>query len=200
MLGPAIRKAIAETLAGLVASINSTIEHSLSPHGLRWRLEAWRTGVPYAQIVLKHALIYRVEQVFLIHAETGLLLAHAWAPELKASDPELISGMLTAIRDFVVDSFSREREAGGLRRFSVGELTVMVEQGPRAVLAAVVRGQARTRCWSSCRTRSRRFTSSSPAPWPTSTATRPRSSRRARCWKSVSPPSCRPTGPGSAEG
>jgi OOP family OmpA-OmpF porin len=54
----------------------------------------------------------------------------------------LALGMLTAIRDFVADSFAREREAGGLRRFSVGELTVMVEQGPRAVLAAVVRGQA----------------------------------------------------------
>src|SRR5262245_64202634 len=72
VLGPAIRKAIAETLAALVASINRTIEHSLSPRGLKWRLEAWRTGVPYAQIVLKHALIYRVEQVFLIHGETGL--------------------------------------------------------------------------------------------------------------------------------
>jgi OOP family OmpA-OmpF porin len=142
VLGPAIRKAIAETLAGLVSSINQTIEHSLSPRGLQWRLEAWRTGVPFAQIVLKHALVYRVEQVFLIHAETGLLLSHAWTPELQASDPDLISGMLTAIRDFVADSFSPEREAGGLRRFSVGELTVMVEQGPRAVLAAVVRGQA----------------------------------------------------------
>lgn len=142
VLGPAIRKAIAETLAGLVASINSTIEHSLSPRGLRWRLEAWRTGVPYAQIVLKHALVYRVEQVFLIHAETGLLLSHVWAPDLPASDPDLISGMLTAIRDFVADSFAPERDAGGLRQFSVGELTVMVEQGPRAMIAAVVRGQA----------------------------------------------------------
>ena len=142
VLGPAIRKAIAETLAGLVASINSKIEDSLSPRGLRWRVEAWRTGVPYAQIVLKHALVYRVEQVFLIHAETGLLLSHAWAPDLAASDPDLISGMLTAIRDFVADSFSPERDAGGLRQFSVGELTVMVEQGPRAMIAAVVRGQA----------------------------------------------------------
>src|SRR5262245_8814580 len=142
VLGPAIRKAIAETLAGLVASINNTIEHSLSPRGLRWRLEAWRTGVPYAQIVLKHALVYRVEQVFLIHSETGLLLSHAWAPDLPASDPDLISGMLTAIRDFVADSFAPERDAGGLRQFSVGELTVMVEQGPRAMIAAVVRGQA----------------------------------------------------------
>jgi outer membrane protein OmpA-like peptidoglycan-associated protein len=142
VLGPAIRKAIAEALAGLVASINSAVEHSISPRGLRWRLEAWRTGVPYARIVLKHALVYRVEQVFLIHAETGLLLSHAWAPELPPSDPDLISGMLTAIRDFVADSFARDGDAGGLRRFSVGELTVMVEQGPQAVLAAVVRGQA----------------------------------------------------------
>jgi OOP family OmpA-OmpF porin len=142
VLGPAIRKAIAEALSDLVFSINRALEHGLSPRGLRWRLEAWRTGVPYAQIVLRHALVYRVEQVFLIHRDTGLLLAHAVAPALAASDGDLISGMLTAIRDFVADSFSREREAGGLRRFSVGELTVMVEQGPQAVIAAVVRGEA----------------------------------------------------------
>jgi outer membrane protein OmpA-like peptidoglycan-associated protein len=142
VLGPAIRKAIADALAGLVASINTALEHSVSPRGLRWRLEAWRTGVPFAQIVLKHALVYRVEQVFLIHAETGLLLSHAWTPELPPSDPDLVSGMLTAIRDFVADSFAREGDAGGLRRFTVGELTVMVEQGPQAILAAVVRGQA----------------------------------------------------------
>jgi len=73
VLGPAIRKAIAETLAGLVASINSTIEHSLSPRGLRWRVEAWRIGVPYAQIVLKHALVYRVEQVLLDQAAQNAL-------------------------------------------------------------------------------------------------------------------------------
>jgi OOP family OmpA-OmpF porin len=142
VLGPAIRKAIADALAGLVASINSALEHSVSPRGLRWRLEAWRTGVPFAQIVLKHALVYRVEQVFLIHAETGLLLSHAWTPELSPSDPDLVSAMLTAIRDFVADSFARDGDAGGLRRFTVGELTVMVEQGPQAILAAVVRGQA----------------------------------------------------------
>ncbi|MGH7516165.1 MAG: OmpA family protein [Gemmatimonadales bacterium] len=142
VLGPAIRKAIAEAFAGLVASINRGIEHSVSPRGLKWRIEAWRTGLPYAQIVLKHALVYRVEQVFLIHAETGLLLAHAAPPDRAVADADLISGMLTAIREFVGDAFGPEREAGGLRTFSVGELTVLVEQGPRALLAAVVRGQA----------------------------------------------------------
>ncbi len=141
VLGPAIRKAIAETMAGLINSINRAIEHSLSPRGIRWRIEAWRTGIPYAQIVIKHALIYRVEQVFLIHAETGLVLGHAAAPNLAVTDADLISGMLTAIQDFVGDSFQQE-EGGKLRTFSVGELTVLVEPGPQAVIAAVVRGQA----------------------------------------------------------
>ena len=140
VLGPAIRKALAETMSALVESINRAVEHTFSFRGLAWRIEAWRTGIPYAQIVIKHALVYRVEQVFLIHAETGLLLVHAAPPELKVADADLISGMLTAIQDFVSDSF-RQQEGGKLRTFSVGELTVMVEPGPQAVLAAVVRGQ-----------------------------------------------------------
>ena len=142
VLGPAIRKAIAEAMAGLVRSINTAIEHSFSSQGLRWRLESLRTGIPYAQIVLKHALLYRVEQVFLIHAETGLLLAHAAPPDLKVADADLISSMLTAIQDFVGDSFKTAEAGGRLRTFSVGEVTVMVEAGPQAVIAAVVRGQA----------------------------------------------------------
>lgn len=139
-LGPAIRKAIAEAIAGLVTSINRALEASLSIRGLKWRIEAWRSGVPYPQIVIKHALVYRVEQAYLIHAETGLLLAHVTAPDLAAPDADVISGMMTAIRDFVGDSFEPTAD-GGLREFVVGDVTVLVEAGPRALLAAVVRGQ-----------------------------------------------------------
>jgi len=142
ILGPAIRKAIAETMAGFVNTLNRAIESSLSIRGLKWRIEAWRTGVPYAQIVIKHALVYRVEQVFLIHRETSLPLAHVTAEDLETQDADLISGMLTAIRDFVQDSFGTGDEGdGGLRTFSVGDKTVLVEQGPKALLAAVVSGQ-----------------------------------------------------------
>jgi OOP family OmpA-OmpF porin len=141
VLGPAIRKAIAETMAGLVRSINRAVEHSFSIQGLKWRIEAWRTGVPYAEVVIAHALIYRVEQVFLIHADTGILLAHVTAPDLNVPDADLISGMLTAIQDFVRDSF-RPGEGGTLSTFTVGEHTVHVEAGPRALIAAVIRGQS----------------------------------------------------------
>ncbi len=141
VLGPAIRKAIAETMATLVRSINSAVEHSFSARGIRWRIESWRTGVPYAQVVIRHALVYRVEQAFLIHSETGLLLSHATAHDLQVPDADIISGMMTAIQDFVRDSF-RPGEGATLRTFSVGEHTVQVEPGPLAQLALVIRGQA----------------------------------------------------------
>jgi OOP family OmpA-OmpF porin len=56
-------------------------------------------------------------------------------------DADLISGMLTAIQDFVRDSF-RPGEGATLRTFSVGEHTVQVEAGPQALLALVIRGEA----------------------------------------------------------
>ena len=140
VLGPAIRKAIAETMADLVRSINHAVEQTFSIDGIKWRIEAWRTGIPYAEIVIKHALVYRVEQAFLIHAETGLLLEHVSLPGLDVPDADLISSMLSAIQDFVRDSFRPDR-GGTLRTFSVGEYTVQVEGGPDALLALVIRGE-----------------------------------------------------------
>ncbi|MEO5579997.1 MAG: hypothetical protein ABIR58_05015, partial [Gemmatimonadaceae bacterium] len=130
-----------EAMSGLVSSINSAVEQSLSLRGIKWRVEAWRSGVPYPQVVLKHALVYRVEQAFLVHAETGLLLEHVSAPDLVVQEAELVSSMLTAIQDFVRDSFL-PGEGATLRTFSVGDQTVQVEAGPRALLAVVIRGQA----------------------------------------------------------
>jgi OOP family OmpA-OmpF porin len=91
--------------------------------------------------VLLNTLVYRVEQVFLIHRETGLLLGHVRAERAVVQDPDMVSGMLTAIRDFVGDSFHVSQE-DGVETIRLGELSVQVRVGPKAVLAAVVRGNA----------------------------------------------------------
>src|SRR4029453_14302380 len=141
IIGPAIRKAVATTLSGMLESLNTTLEHSLSWRSLQWRLDARRTGRSFAEIVLLNTLVYRVEQVFLIHRPSGLLLQHLMAPGAPAQDPDLVSAMLTAIRDFVGDSF-KVREDEGLQTLKVGELSVWVEKGPHRVVAVVVRGTA----------------------------------------------------------
>jgi OOP family OmpA-OmpF porin len=141
VIGPAIRKAVAASLATMVESLNRTLEHSVSWRALQWRAESWRTGRSFGEIVLLNTLVYRVEQVFLIHRETGLLLQHVRGGRGQVEDAQIVSAMLTAIRDFVQDSF-RVAEHDGLDAVKVGELSVWIEQGPGAVLAAVIRGTA----------------------------------------------------------
>lgn len=139
VIGPMIRKAIAEALRGLVGNLNDAIESSFTPRGLKWRLEAWRGGVPYAQVVLKHRLAYAIDHVFLIERGSGLVLSHASAPGLAALDTDAIAGMLTALGDFVDDSVGGDA-GGALGSAQVGEHLVWVEHGPQANLACFMRG------------------------------------------------------------
>jgi OOP family OmpA-OmpF porin len=141
IIGPAIRKAIAETFRRMIQSLNQTLEQSFSWQGLKWRIEALRTGKSFAEVVLLHSLLYRVEQVFLIHRQTGLMLQHVVADTTISQDGDLVSGMLTAIQDFAHDSFKLRGEEA-LETLQIGELTVWVEQGPLAILAGVIRGNA----------------------------------------------------------
>lgn len=141
IMGPAIRKSVAEFVRAMVQSMNHTLERGLSPQGLKWRIESYRTGKPFAEIVLLHSLVFRVEQIFLIHKETGLLLSHMTAESVIVQDPDMVSAMLTAIQDFVRDSF-HTKHSDELENLQLGDLTVVVEQGPLAYVAAVIRGTA----------------------------------------------------------
>ena len=97
LMGPGIRKAIASTIMGMIQSFNQLLNHSFSIQGLKWRVEALRTRRPYAEILLLNTLLYQVEQVFLIHRKNGLVLQHGVGPSVKFQDPDLVSGMLTAM-------------------------------------------------------------------------------------------------------
>jgi OmpA family len=144
IFGKAIRKAITSELDGMLQALSQTLEQSFSWRSLQWRWESLRTGKPYAEIVVLRSLLYRVEQVFLIHRHSGLLLQHVAvaspeAPETR--DPEMVSAMLTAIQDFVRDSVSGA-ESENLETIRMGEIEVVLAYGPDAILAGFVRGIA----------------------------------------------------------
>jgi flagellar motor protein MotB len=144
IFGKAIRKAITSELDGMLQSLSQTLEQSFSWRSLRWRWEALSTGKPYAEIVVLRSLLYRVEQVFLIHRNSGLLLQHVTAPTAETGaetkDPEMVSGMLTAIQDFVHDSVSGADS--NLETVRMGDIEVLLAYGPDAILAGFVRGVA----------------------------------------------------------
>ncbi len=141
IMGPAIRKAIYDAFQQMIQSFSKALESGFSRDGLKWRIEAMRTGKPFAEIVLLHNLLFRVEQVFLIHRESGLMLQHLVGEEVDHQDADMVSGMLTAVQDFVHDSFGGD-EGDALDNLQYGDLKIWVIQGPLAVLACAVRGNA----------------------------------------------------------
>jgi OOP family OmpA-OmpF porin len=139
ILGPAIRKSIFNALNATFQRLNRARERTFTFRSMVWRVEALRTHRSFEEVALAKSLVFRVEQAFLIHRDTGLLLQHAVARGVIVKDADIVSGMLSAIQDFVRDSF---QTGGGdtLQLMRVGEVTVALEQGPLAVLAVVVRG------------------------------------------------------------
>lgn len=139
LIVPAIRKSMGEAVDDTIQSLNEALKASLTWRGVKWRWEAWRTGTTFAEIVLRHTLVYQVEHAFLIHHHTGLLIAHVAAENAASQDPQIVSSMLVAIQDFVRDSFTGAGQQG-LDSLKLGELTLWSERGPHATLVAVIRG------------------------------------------------------------
>jgi outer membrane protein OmpA-like peptidoglycan-associated protein len=139
IIGETVRKSVANAFRNLVDTINITLERSLSWESMKWRMEALRTGKSFGEVALLRSLRYKVQQIFLIHRESGLVLQYISAPGEGVSEAELVSSMLSAIQDFVHDSFT-SKNSQDLETMQAGEFTIWVHHGPQALLAGTILG------------------------------------------------------------
>ena len=79
---------------------------------------------------------YKVEELYLIYKD-GRLLRNVSAVEVK-TDTDIMSGMLTAINDFVQDSFQTEGDLGSI---DYGNNKIILQRGDHSYLAAVIYGE-----------------------------------------------------------
>ena len=140
VIGKVIRKSVAESMKKFVDSVNQRIEEALRSRLFKKRVQSKLTGIPERELILKDALPFKIEQIFLIHKESGLLISHvsSEASDVKI-DEELISGMLTAIRDFVAEAFQNEKDQD-LDAIQYGGNQILLEMGHYSYLAIVVSG------------------------------------------------------------
>ncbi len=141
VIGPAIRKAVADAFKKINQTINSNLNKTFSVSAIKWRIQSFRTGKPFLDVVSEHTMVFQVQQMFLIHKETGLLLQHVEVQNASSQDADMVSAMLKAIQDFVKDSFNVDKDEA-LATIEMGEHTIWIEQGPQAILAGVVYGNA----------------------------------------------------------
>lgn len=141
-IGAAVRKAISETIEAMLERLNVALERSLSVESVRWRIEARRTGRPFAEVALLRTLRFRVEQVFLLQTETSLVLQHVADPVIGPQTPDQIGALLGAIDAFGREAFGPVSPETHLKKFELGELTVWISRGAEITMAAVIRGNA----------------------------------------------------------
>lgn len=142
LMGSLVRKSVTSFLADFMEKTNQLIDSSFTVKGLKWRIEAWQAGVNFSQYVASQTFSYRVEHVLLIHRETGLLLNFVDLGKESKGDADLISSMLTAINDFVGDSFL-DNDNGlkeQLQTVTTDNFNLLIKPGPSALIAAAVMG------------------------------------------------------------
>ncbi|MFK7815568.1 MAG: OmpA family protein [Gammaproteobacteria bacterium] len=139
VMGPAIRESVSETVNAMMQQVNQLLENSLSARSIKWRMDAFRTKRSFAEVMLSETVLYQVEQVFLIHRETSLLINHLTSTNAIVKDPDMVSGMLTAVTEFVKDSFVVDKQQN-VKSIKFGQLNLLFEAGPHAIVVAAVRG------------------------------------------------------------
>lgn len=140
IIGETVQRAISEALREIQRNIDARLRAAFGPESFLRTFWARLRGVPPSALVLRDALPFSVDEAFLIQHGSGLLLAHYHPSGAGSADPDLISGMLTAIRDFVREAFGEEQKDKELDEVQYGDRRIIVQSGQAAYLALVVTG------------------------------------------------------------
>lgn len=139
VIGQTVVRAVSEAIQDLVRDIDARLKTAFSPAALTRQIRARVSGVGAGEMVLRETLRFQIAEVFYIHRESGLLLWYISGYPTGSTDTDLISGMLTAIRDFVAESFGRGAP-GQLDEIQYGDKRILIEAARYSYLAVVVDG------------------------------------------------------------
>jgi outer membrane protein OmpA-like peptidoglycan-associated protein len=137
-LYPVIGDTIAKYMVEVVKEINSKVENTLSPEGLKRKLRARIKGVSEAELILQESVGCHVQAVFLISKNSGLIIQKVQRLGEQALDADLLAGMLTAIRSFANDCLVSGSE---LDSIDYGNWQIHLEVAGYCYLAVILKGE-----------------------------------------------------------
>ncbi len=141
IVGRMVSKAVTEAMKKFAANINQQLNKTFNFS--RWfrSLIARFKGVSQAELIMRDALPFEIQRVFLIAKNSGLLVSYANREGLSPEndDAHIIGGMLTAIKSFVETSFSND-DPGELREIEHSKSTIRIDSAIYSYLAVVYNG------------------------------------------------------------
>ncbi|MEH1840914.1 MAG: OmpA family protein [Nostoc sp.] len=136
IIGSTIAKYMAET----IRAINRQVEETLSVEGIKRKIRAKLQGVSEAELILKEALPFTIQAIFLIHKASGLVISDIQHSDVEQLQAEMVAGMLTAIRSFANDCINQSGSIAELDAIEYGTSKIILEVAGYCYLAIVTRG------------------------------------------------------------
>lgn len=140
VIGSTIQRALAEFMLELQRNFDARLNNTFGPEGVLRLAWARLRGVNPGVLALRQAMPFQLRGLFVIQHGSGLLMGQHVPVADDITDADLISGMLTAIRDFVQDSFGRGDEDEELDEVQYGDQRIIIGDGPTVYVAAVLMG------------------------------------------------------------
>jgi outer membrane protein OmpA-like peptidoglycan-associated protein len=143
-LYPIIGSTVGKYMAATIEDINEKIEQTLSAEGIKRKIRAKIQGVSEAELIIREAMPFQVQAIFLIHKASGLVIAEVQHQD-QHLESEMLAGMLTAIRGFVNDCISQSGDLPlELDGIDYGTSKIVLEVAGYCYLAVVVKGEPST--------------------------------------------------------
>ncbi len=126
----------------LVQTVNQALEKESPIQRLKWRWQAFCTGMPYEDIRQAYLFAhFKVMHVFLIHAKTGILLNRISGRDETDLREDIVASMLGAVKK-VLEDIGEKTDPNENDRLQVLEFQkkrFYIEMGQDALIAVVIK-------------------------------------------------------------
>jgi len=114
-----------------------TVDFDLMP--LVWIALGGAVAGAFVFVLLSRRKKVEIEEVFLVYRD-GVLISHLSRTLMREKDEDVLSGMLTAVQEFVREAF-QYGEHRELHKLDFGEYRILIERGKYVYLAVVYSGE-----------------------------------------------------------
>lgn len=135
-LGKMIKKFVTLQIQTVKDSVDERVNSSFTPKGLIGKIKRSIFGIKESDDIFSNSLDYKIQEVYLIQKDSGLLIGHA--SKENTVDKDIIAGMLTAIKAFVEDAFKREQE--DLESIQYGTYKIIIQSFYSYYIALAIKG------------------------------------------------------------
>ena len=136
IIGKMIKKFVQQEIKMLSDNINAQMKQTFSAKTYVRKFKSVFSGVSENEIILADMARPDVEQVFVIEKGSGLVIANY--SKVENIDPDMVAGMLTAIKSFFEDACNGGNQ--NLENIEYESYTIQIENFQSYYIAAILSG------------------------------------------------------------